>query len=245
LARVRRGRRTGFLTDAFAFPDFARQVIAALAAGKEVNSGDGVIYFRPMETGRAKLASAPEADVHWLAAEQSNSSLTIGDTAILKIYRRISPGQHPEAEMNRYLTAEGFTHAPSLLGDVVRIAPDGAPSTLAIALEFVRNESDAWAWILDHLHRARCPCTGPRRGGLRGGPICRLRDYARRHRPALGRDTRNWCVRRPMPHSRPRSPALAMRPIGQRRLMHQKAFEEIAQLQTWERDQDHERHRSF
>jgi maltose alpha-D-glucosyltransferase/alpha-amylase len=56
--------------------------------------------------------------------------------------------------MNRYLTAQGFIHAPSLVGDVVRVAPDGTPSTLAIALEFVRNEGDAWAWMLDHLNRA-------------------------------------------------------------------------------------------
>ena len=116
--------RLGFLTDAFVLPDFARHVIAALAGGKQFRSGDGVIQFRPTETGRIKLANAPQTDVHWLAAEQSNSSLTIGDTAMLKIFRRVSPGQHPEAEMNRYLTAKGFIHAPSLLGDVVRIAPD-------------------------------------------------------------------------------------------------------------------------
>jgi len=34
------------------------------------------------------------------------------------------------------------------------MAPDGTPSTLAIALEFIRNEGDAWSWMLDHLNRA-------------------------------------------------------------------------------------------
>ena len=52
------------------------------------------------------------AEVNWLAAEQSNSSLIIGNTAMLKIFRRISPGHHPEAEMHRYLTEHGFMHAP-------------------------------------------------------------------------------------------------------------------------------------
>ena len=33
LARVRRGRRIGLLTDAFALPDFAREMLAALASG--------------------------------------------------------------------------------------------------------------------------------------------------------------------------------------------------------------------
>ena len=94
------------------------------------------------------------ADVNWLAAEQSNSSLTVGDVLMLKIYRRISPGIHPEAEMSRYLTEQGFANAPPLLGDVIRIAPDGTPATLAVALGFVRHQGDAWSWTLDHLTRA-------------------------------------------------------------------------------------------
>ena len=32
-------------------------------------------------------------------------------------------------------------------------ALDGTPSTIAIAVEFIRNEGDAWVWILDHLAR--------------------------------------------------------------------------------------------
>jgi maltose alpha-D-glucosyltransferase / alpha-amylase len=154
VARVRRGRRVGLLTDAFALPSFAHSFLAALAAGKEFVCSDGVVRFRPTKTGRAQLEAIPGAEVHWLAAEHSNSSLTAGDIAMLKIYRRISPGEHPETEMARYLTAQGFIHAPPLLGDVVRVASDGTPFTLAIAFGFVRNEGDAWSWILDHLTRA-------------------------------------------------------------------------------------------
>ena len=71
---------------------------------------------------------------------------------MLKIYRRISAGVHPEAEMGRYLTEQGFS--PQLLGDVVRVGPDRKQSTLAIALGFVSNEGDAWSWTLDHVSRA-------------------------------------------------------------------------------------------
>ena len=154
LARVRRGRRVGLLTDASALPSFAHRIVACLAAGKQFPHADGVVRFQATESGREKLAAIPDRDVNWLAAEQSNTSLTVGDTVILKIYRRISPGEHPEAEMGRYLTAQGFTHAPPLFGDVVRIAADGTPFTLAVALGFVRNQGDAWSWILDQLQRA-------------------------------------------------------------------------------------------
>jgi maltose alpha-D-glucosyltransferase/alpha-amylase len=154
LARVRRGRRLGLLTDAFALPGFAQRFVSCLATDQRFDHADGVVRFQATEAGREVLKTMPDAEVNWLAAEQSNSSLTVGDTAVLKIYRRILSGTHPEAEMGRYLTAQGFTHAPPLLGDVVRIAPDGTSFTLAVALGFVRNQGDAWAWILDQLQRA-------------------------------------------------------------------------------------------
>jgi maltose alpha-D-glucosyltransferase / alpha-amylase len=244
LARVRRGRKTGFLTDAFALPDFAHHVVAALAGGKQFRCGDGVIQFRPTEAGSIKLANAPETDVHWLAGEQSNSSLTIGDTAMLKIFRRVSPGQHPEAEMNRYLTAKGFIHAPSLLGDVVRIAPNGTPSTLAIALEFVRNEGDAWAWMLDHLKRAldaHAPAAAAGNSGADLFADCDavLAAIGRRlgeMHAILARETSEPAF---APEVANTSDAADWAKNAEERL--QRAFGAIAQLQTWERDQDRER----
>ena len=154
LARVRRGRRLGLLTDAFALPTFAHCIIAALAAGRKFKNPEGTLCFQPTAAGQQPLRAGAEAEVNWLSAEQSNSSLTVGDTVMLKIFRRISAGQHPEAEMSRYLTAQGFANAPHLLGDIVQVADDGTPHTLAAALGFVRNQGDAWSWILDHLTRA-------------------------------------------------------------------------------------------
>ena len=154
LVRVRRGRRLGFLTDAFALPSFAYRFVDALAAGREFKNPEGVLHFLPTESGKELLRAAAHEDVNWLSAEQSNSSLTIGDTVMLKIFRRILAGQHPETEMSRYLTAQGFANAPPLLGDVVQVAQDGTPHTLAVALGFVRNQGDAWTWMLDQLTRA-------------------------------------------------------------------------------------------
>jgi maltose alpha-D-glucosyltransferase/alpha-amylase len=154
LARVRRGRRLGLLTDAFAMPSFAHRFVSCLAGSEQFEHADGVLRFQTTQAGCEALKITADAEVNWLAAEQSNSSLTVGDAVMLKIYRRILPGIHPEAEMGGYLTAQGFSHAPPLLGDVVRIAPDGASFTLAVALGFVRNQGDAWSWILDQLQRA-------------------------------------------------------------------------------------------
>ncbi len=41
--------------------------------------------------------------IRWLSAEQSNSSLIVGDLAMIKLIRHIFIGVHPEVEMTRHL----------------------------------------------------------------------------------------------------------------------------------------------
>ena len=102
---------------------------------------------------------------------------------MVKIFRRIIAGQHPEAEMSGYLTAQGFSNAPPLLGDVVQVATDGTPHTLAVALGFVRNQGDAWSWMLDQLTRA-LDSLSPEPQGCGVRPVERLRGGRRGDRPS-------------------------------------------------------------
>jgi maltose alpha-D-glucosyltransferase/alpha-amylase len=244
VARVRRGSRVGLLTDAFALPSFAHRFLSCLASGKEFTSDDGVLRFQPTEAGRDRLEGSLKAEVNMLAAEQSNSLLTIGDVAMLKMYRRISAGQHPETEMNHYLTSQGFAHAPALLGDVVHVAADGTQATLAIALQFVRNEGDAWSWMFDHLTRALDaeapaePVAGSRADLLAdcdaiAGAIGRR--LGEMH-AILARETSNSAF---SPKTADDRDATGWAKKTEQRV--QKAVEAIADVQTWQREQDQER----
>ena len=244
VARVRRGRRVGLLTDAFALPSFAHRFVSCLASGKEFTSDDGVLRFQPTEAGRDRLEGSLKAEVNLLAAEQSNSLLTIGDVAMLKMYRRISAGQHPETEMNHYLTSQGFAHAPALLGDVVHVAADGAQATLAIALQFVRNEGDAWSWMLDHLTRALDaeapaePVAGSRADLLADCDAIAAaigRRLGEMH-AILARETSNSAF---SPKTADDGDAAGWVKKTEQRV--QKAVEAIAGVQTWQREQDQER----
>jgi maltose alpha-D-glucosyltransferase/alpha-amylase len=153
LARIRCGRRMGVITDGFAVDAFARGVIAALRRGETLKLSEGELRFLP--TSRADgLTLAPEAEIRRFSAEQSNSSLVIGDAVVLKILRHVAAGIHPEGEMTRYLTERGFANSPALFGEVVRVAPDGTPHTLMLAQGFVRNQGDGWTWTQDFLNRA-------------------------------------------------------------------------------------------
>ena len=152
LTRIRRGRHVGFLTDAFAAATLARGVVASLRAGTRLQTPDGEIRFDATE--RLAQADLPEdAEIRWLSAEQSNSSLVMGHAAVLKLVRRITRGINPETEMGRRLTQLEFPNIAPLLGEVTRVDAAGVPSTLMVLQGFLQNQGDAWRWTLDHLQR--------------------------------------------------------------------------------------------
>ena len=148
IARARRERNVGLLTDGFALAPFARSVIAAMRDGARVESEGGALVF---EAGEG-FDLDPQAEPEWLAAEQSNSTMILGRAAVLKLLRKLAPGVHPDAEMIRYLSAGGFANAPAILGTVERV--DGDERTLLMLMqEFVYNQGDGWQWTLGSLER--------------------------------------------------------------------------------------------
>ena len=145
LARVRRGRQVGLLTDGFAMSDFARSVIAAMQGNVVAGEGEGALAFS------ADGLDLPEdAELEWLTAEQSNSSMVLGQSVVLKLLRRLEAGIHPDAEMVRHLVAGGFEAVPPVLGEVRRVGDD---TLLMLAQRFVHNQGDAWSWTLGMLER--------------------------------------------------------------------------------------------
>jgi len=151
MARVRQGSRIGVATDGFALELFAREVIRALRAGTELHGPRETIRFLA-EPGLAAVLPEQEK-IQWMSAEQSNSSLAFDNTAVLKLVRRLSGGLHPEAEMTRYLTSQGYPHCAPLLGEVVRTDADGEPRTLMLLQGFIANQGNGWDWTLDYLGR--------------------------------------------------------------------------------------------
>ncbi len=152
LARVRRHRRTGFLTDGFAVDALPAGVLTSLAAGRVEKLADGEVRW--LATSQEIPTAPPDTEIRRLSAEQSNTSLILGEIAVVKIIRRVQVGRHPQTEMTRYLTEHGYANSPALLGEMVRVDADGTPQTLIIAERFVHNQGDAWQWTLDRVRLA-------------------------------------------------------------------------------------------
>jgi maltose alpha-D-glucosyltransferase/alpha-amylase len=153
LARIRQGRRVGFLTDGFSLGAFARGVIRGLCDRSVISGKSGSLEFVGTDALDC-MAIDDDMQIRWLSAEQSNSSLLIGDLAMAKLIRHIFPGIHPEVEMTRYLTKIGYKNTAPLLGEVARVSPDGERHTLIIVQGAIRNQGDAWSWMLTTLRQA-------------------------------------------------------------------------------------------
>ncbi|HUR41051.1 MAG TPA: maltose alpha-D-glucosyltransferase [Verrucomicrobiae bacterium] len=178
LARVRRGPKLGYLTDAFTLDAFARGTVELMRAEKAIPASDGEIRFVPTSKLAAlELPALPE--IRRLGSEQSNSSLVIGEKAILKVIRRITAGIHPEAEMGRTLTERGFAHIAPMLGEVMRIGADGIPRVLAVLQAHIHNQGDAWTWTQNMLSRAVQDADAVPAGTAVGKPVDVLDEFTR------------------------------------------------------------------
>jgi maltokinase len=87
-----------------------------------------------------------------LTGEQSNTSLVFGEEAILKVFRRVSPGPNPDLEVSAALARLGSPHVAEPYGWMetgpMETGPgDGDPADitiLAILSQYLRAATDAW-----------------------------------------------------------------------------------------------------
>jgi maltose alpha-D-glucosyltransferase/alpha-amylase len=90
------------------------------------------------------------------STEQSNTSILYGNKLILKLFRRIQPGENPDAEIGRFLTEVAhYPRIPAFLGDIRGSRTPDAPlsqqTTLAVLQGLIENEGDGWQHMLESL----------------------------------------------------------------------------------------------
>ena len=139
------------LVDATGEPAFRRLVVQGLERGAAYE-GPGVrLELRPLDG--ADVVGLGALDARLGSAEQSNTSLLVGDRAILKLFRKLEAGEHPDVEIARFLTTRtSVRDTPALLGTILfEDAADGeGVATVAGMLQaLVPGARDAWAVALD------------------------------------------------------------------------------------------------
>ncbi|HEX9463689.1 MAG TPA: maltose alpha-D-glucosyltransferase [Alphaproteobacteria bacterium] len=153
LAKVRRRSKVGAVYEATATEQFALAAVDLIRQGKDIDSEGGRVVSHST-SAFAALEIVPETQTRRVGGEQSNSSVTINDQMILKAYRRLADGEHPEVEMSRFLTeVAGYPNTPKLFGSIEYVERDGTKWALAVLQEFMRSQGDGWMHAMDYLDR--------------------------------------------------------------------------------------------
>ncbi|CAA9358966.1 MAG: Maltokinase [uncultured Nocardioidaceae bacterium] len=83
------------------------------------------------------------------SGEQSNSSLMFGDDSLMKVFRKVTPGQNPDIEVHKELTRAESEHVAALYGWLEAAGRKGEePLQLAMLQQFLRTASDGWELAL-------------------------------------------------------------------------------------------------
>jgi maltose alpha-D-glucosyltransferase/alpha-amylase len=153
LARVRRGARDGLLYDGMATDAFVLALFDDIRVSRRRRSTRGGEFVAESTPAFAALGLPAEPVVRRLNVEQSNTSVVVGEAAMLKAYRRVQRGPQPELEIARFLDAVGYRNTPALLGYLEYEHPAAELVALAIVQQFVESQGDAWGVTLAYLER--------------------------------------------------------------------------------------------
>jgi len=132
--------------DAMTDPAFVREAMRLMSLGTDLETEAGVAEFRSPDGEPVRVPDA----VRPLGAEQSNSSVVLDETQVLKAFRRLGAGVNPELEMLHFLDAHGFDHIAPLrgwYGHTGRLID----ATLGIVQDYVPGSTDGWDLALAAL----------------------------------------------------------------------------------------------
>ncbi|HET20386.1 MAG TPA: maltose alpha-D-glucosyltransferase, partial [Chromatiales bacterium] len=155
ITRVRRRAEVGVLLDAMGDDDFCRAMVVSMGKLQEIELPGGRLRFESTQTWGEWVG---ELDASWTVGrpslKQSHTSVVLGERLMLKIFRHLQRGLHPEWEMGRFLTDHtSFDRTPPLLGGLTWQGEGGEVIQLALLHGYLDNQGSAWDYTLSHLGR--------------------------------------------------------------------------------------------
>jgi maltose alpha-D-glucosyltransferase/alpha-amylase len=153
---ARDGVVEGIIYDATGDPRWAAAMLRVMLGRRHLKgpSGQVAVVRTPAFRG-TKVSKATTIHAGVIAEEQSNSTLRYGDVAVLKLFRKVDEGVHPDFAIGDFLTRRRFAHAPTVLGALEYRRPRGEPIVFALLERFIPNDGDAWQYVLRMLARYR------------------------------------------------------------------------------------------
>ena len=167
IARLLDAKFQGVLLDGLVLPEVRESLLGAIAEGTTEGTEQGGKAEGKASTSFSEIRGKEALLSRKGSAEQSNSSLLFGDRLILKLFRRLQPGENPDAEIGRFLTEVAhFPHIAPYAGELVYTgaAPGAEATTIGLLQGLVTNQGDGWYWTLDEI---KAQMAAPEDGSLR------------------------------------------------------------------------------
>ncbi|HTX02057.1 MAG TPA: maltose alpha-D-glucosyltransferase [Candidatus Acidoferrales bacterium] len=149
-SRFRTGPRVGLVHDASQGDAFWNLLARTMRESIRVGAEHGT-FVGAADESFAALSMEWPAEIQRVQAEQSNSSAIVGGKVMLKLYRRLQSGIHPEIEMSQFLLEHGYSNTPKILGTLTYLDQAGKSTAVAVAHEFILSQGDGWRVTLTFL----------------------------------------------------------------------------------------------
>ncbi|MGH2631274.1 MAG: hypothetical protein ACRDHI_12075 [Actinomycetota bacterium] len=92
-------------------------------------------------------------DERAIDVDQSNDSVIVGGSAVVKLFPLAAPGPQPGLDLPIHLASVGFPSHPAPLGALRWRSPGGDEVVLATASAYLPGARDGWVWYLERALR--------------------------------------------------------------------------------------------
>src|SRR5205807_1528850 len=141
----------GRVVDALGEPGFNHLLLEAIAHRRRFRGASGDVIALPTPPLSRPRGGADGLPPRLSSAEQTNNSVIFGERLILKLFRRVEDGLHPDLEMSRFLTDVGFPNIAPVAGTVLYRRDRRRTAALAMLPASVPTQGAAWSHVQTEL----------------------------------------------------------------------------------------------
>jgi maltose alpha-D-glucosyltransferase/alpha-amylase len=146
------GEGNAILYDAFACPAFTKALLARAQTAQPLrpDTGDTLIFKKSIAESAEQIQTLEPrlGDLN-----HTNSTVFFGDKFVLKMFRHLEAGPHPEFEIGEFLTSQHFQGIAPVIGTVNYSATRETVFTLALVTALVPSAENGLSYTLDALGR--------------------------------------------------------------------------------------------
>lgn len=146
-------KKGGFQLDVVAEKPFLKTLFTTIENGQEIKTEKGRAVFEKF--GDWHINTNNGGTYKLMDVSSSNTLVSYSETKpiyILKMLRRILPGDNVEANVGRFLSkSTPFKNLPQIRSSLAYVSDAGRGYHLATVFQFVESEGDGWLWTLGEL----------------------------------------------------------------------------------------------